>query len=133
MFDIVDKVYRFEFNVSDLLIPGTDIVGNTTEGRQTCYLSLMKQSYRGNGFPYTDQWIIGRTIYRSHYIVYDMTPQQVDPLATYNRIGIAVKGEIRLLYDNYPITWQEPYIKVAAILISIAIVLGLIIFIFCKY
>ena len=62
-----------------------------------------------------------------------MTPQQQDPPLDYNRIGIAVKAQVRLMYDDYDINWQDPIIRIAGISILVIPCISLVVFFICKY
>lgn len=125
----VSHRYKLIINMTDLLIDGRDI--NPWE-TGTCYIAIMKQANNAH-FYYRNSWIIGSLLFKSYYVVFDMTPYQFDKNKIYNRIGLAVKKEIILGQQNTPIDWQKTFIKGSFIFTGFAVVISLMIFIFCKY
>ena len=56
--------------MTDLLINGTDLDPYDTD---KCYIALKKQ-VDNDSFDYRFEWIIGSLLFKSYYVVFDMTP-----------------------------------------------------------
>ena len=86
-----DEKFDLQLKPSDIFIEGGQ-VGDTDNNK--CYLPIFKAP------TLNDEWILGGTVFRNYYVVYDLTPH-TERDENYLQIGLGKRIKSRLHWEKY--------------------------------